>query len=252
MHRGRASYKHSQVFASLKGISEQIEDNLTTSQYLQSYDAFLERSVIPIITGTRVFDVFVSRLVGWQEKNFRRKVTFLSRAEVPGLVVNFLLQTSPEKRVEAYRRLNLDRGVCIEFLKLFQDLLVTYRQACNCELKNPVSGKFDLGHSLHVKATVEANLRATQPLMSTYLESKFWFDRALEFKQRIMEKYVRLCLTTAKKDYVSHFKMEVDLDDVIQYYLMATSRAIDKCDYRQGVLTSHIQNWFLTARTKLS
>lgn len=245
------SYKHSNVFASLKDITETLKGNLTTSQYLQIYDEYLENAILPVILGTNFFDVFISRIVGWQEKNFRRKVTFLDRAEVPGLVVNFLLQATPEKRIEAYKKLSLDRGVCVEFLRLFQDRLKLYLKACSCELVDPATGKFDIGYCLYVKKHVEETLRCKLPLRSIYLESEFWLERALAFKQVIMEKYVRLCLNTAQKDYVNIFKMEVELDDIIQYYLMAASRAIDKCDYKQGVLTRHIQNWFLTARTRV-
>ena len=244
-------YKHSNSFARLKGLTETLTNNLTTSQYLQIFDAYLDKALIPIITSTGFFDTFICSLLGWQEKNFRRKVSFLHRAEVPSLVVNFLLQPTAAARIVAYKKLRLDRGIRIEFVKLFEDRLKPYIQACNCELLHPQTGELDLGYCLRVKTGLEESFKAREPLLATCLESLFWLDRALSFKQLILEKYVRLCLTNAQKDYVHFFNHQVDLDDIVQVYLLVASRAIDKCDSRQGALTSHIQKWFLTGRVRV-
>lgn len=246
-----AAYKHSNSFATLKGMAETLTNNLTTSQYLQIYDEYLDNAVIPIIVGTAFFDTFITSLLGWQEKNFRRKVSFLHRSEVPSLVINFLLQPTAETRVAAYKKLQLDRGIRIEFVKLFEDRLKPYMQACNCELVNPYSQQLDLGYCLKVKSVLEESFRARVPLLTTILESQFWLEKALSFKQIILEKYVRLCLTNAQRDYVHYFNHSVPLDDIVQVYLLAASRAIDKCDSRQGALTSHIQNWFMTGRVRV-
>ena len=244
-------YRHSTSFATLKGISETLTNNLTTSQYLQIYDEYLDNAVIPIIVGTAFFDTFITSLLGWQEKNFRRKVSFLHRSEIPSLVVNFLLQPTAEKRVVAYKKLQLDRGIRIEFVKLFHSRLEPYIQACNCELLNPFSRELDLSYCLRVKSALEESFRARVPLLATDLESQFWLEKAVAFKQLILEKYVRLCLTNSQRDYVHYFNHTVELDDIVQMYLLAASRAIDKCDSRQGALTSHIQNWFMTARVRV-
>lgn len=244
-------YRHSNSFASLKGITETLTNNLTTSQYLQIYDEYLDNAIIPIVSHTSFFDTFLSSLLGWQERNFRRKVSFLNRAEVPGLVISFLLQPTAEKRVEAYKKLQLDRGIRIEFVKLFEERLKPYIKACNCELMNPYTNEFDISYCMKVKNGLEESFKARAPLLAVCLESLFWLDKALNFKQLILEKYIRLCLTNAQRDYVSFFDKEIDLDDIVQVYILVASRAIDKCDSRQGALTSHIQNWFMTGRVRV-
>lgn len=243
-------YKHSNSFARLKGLTETLKNNLTTSQYLQIFDEYLDNAIIPIVSNTAFFDTFICSILGWQERNFRRKVSFLNRVEVPSLVINFLLQPTAEARVAAYKKLQLDRGIRIEFVRLFEDRLKPYIQACNCELKDPNTGEVDLSYCLRVKTVLEESFKARTPLLSTCLESLFWLDKALSFKQLILEKYVRLCLTNAQRDYVNFFNHEIDLDDIVQLYLLVASRAIDKCDSRQGALTSHIQNWFMTGRVR--
>lgn len=245
-----AVYQHSKVFASLKVVKERIQGNLTTSQYLQAYDEYIERAITPILLNTRFFDSFLARLVGWQEKNFRRKISFLNRHEFPSLAISFLLQTSDEGRLTAFRKLSLDRGICIEFIKLFHANLDSYIKACNCEMLDPKTSEFDLSYALKTKLFVEESLRATSPLLPVYAESVFWLAKALDFKSIIVEKYTRLCLNTAKYDYEDYFNHKIPLDDIISIYLTAASRAIDKCDSKQGVLTTFIRNWLKTGRTQ--
>ena len=64
----------------------------------------------------------------------------------------------------------------------------------------------------------------------------------------ILKKYIRLAIMTAQRDYVQYFDHRVSLNDMCGEYILATARAIDKCDYEKGPLTTHIGNWFFTAR----
>lgn len=245
-----SNYESSRVFAQLKDIKERIgvDANLTTPQYLQTYDDLLDNAVRPILDNCRFFDSYLLRILGWQERNFRRKVSFLKRAEFPRLAVGFVLKRSPEERFAAYQDLRLDRLIRMQVVSLFHSSLENYLAACECEL-TPPAGVDQASFCFAVKAKVEESMKSTPGgLLSAYHESKFWFEHAADFKRILMEKYVRLCLNTAKRDYVYYFKCQGKLDDIIQTYLIAMSRAIDKCDAKQGALTSHIQNWFFSAR----
>lgn len=243
-------YNHSRVFAALKGVTEQLKDNLTTSQYLQALDKYLSNATTPVVVGTRFFDTFLTSIVGWQEKNFRRKVTFESRRMVPGKVINFLLQPTAEERVAAFADIKLDRGLQLQALGAFFKRLELYIAASECRLLRKGESEVDLAYCLFVKKRTEEDLRCSISLSTILSESKFWHDRAYAFKEVIMEKYIRLCLNKAQSDYVHYFKHSIDLNDLIPWYLMAASRAIDKCDSSQGALTSHIESWFKTARTR--
>ncbi len=234
----------------VKDIREQITDNLSTPQYLQIYEELIENAMAPVLSSCNYFDLFLLRLISWQDVNFRRKVSFLKRAEFPRLAMTFLLQRTAEERLVAYRNLRLDRGARIEFLKLFLEYTSTYKKACNCDLEIPSDSTCVsvLGYCASVKAEVETSLKATKPLIAAIRDVEYWLDSAQHFKQMLMEKYVRLCINTAEKDRALIFGETVKLDDIVQTYLMAASRAIDKCDHRQGTLTTLIQKWMLTAR----
>ena len=56
-----------------------------------------------------------------------------------------------------------------------------------------------------------------------------------------------MCLKTAQIDYVK-LNYQVQLDDILQIYLLTADKAIDKCDATKGVLTTHIQNWLKSAK----
>ncbi|MGE8453806.1 MAG: hypothetical protein ACN6OP_24995, partial [Pseudomonadales bacterium] len=45
---------------------------------------------------------------------------------------------------------------------------------------------------------------------------------------------------------------EVPLDDVAQIHLLVTSKAIDRCDSRMGVLTTFITRWLKSARAQVA
>jgi hypothetical protein len=245
-------YQSSRTFASLKVLKERFQGHLTTSQYLQIYDECINNAIIPIIVNTRMFDTFLGGLLGWQEKNFRRKISFLPRKEIPALIITFLLSQTAEARIAAYKALFLDRGARTEFIRIFLSQTEEYRRACDCQLLSPVKGMSQISYCLYVRQSVEESLCSSRSLVSTCREAELWLNHAQEFKGLIVEKYVRLCLSTAQKDYVHYFNCKVNLDDQIQTYLIAASRAIDKCDYKQGALTSHVQKWLLSARSLMS
>ena len=241
-----ASSKHSgstssKVFSDLKDTREQIQGNLTTAQYLRTYDVLLYTAMRSIVENTKFFDTYLVRLLGWQEVNHRRKVSFLKRTELPRLVLNFLMQETPESRFLAIKQLKLDRGLRVEIIRAFIESLDKYLSCCN------LTSNLPLAEALEYKYTVEKEHNCPD-LYRICVEASLWLSRALEFKAMIQEKYIRLCLVSAQRDHATFFSGSIDLDDVIHTYFISCSRAIDKCDGDAGTLTTHIQNWFFTAR----
>lgn len=231
----------SKVFADLKDTREKIQGNLTTAQYLRTYDILLYTAIRGIVEHTKFLDTYLIRLLGWQEVNHRRKVSFLKRTELPRLVLNFMMQDTPESRLTALKQLKLDRGLRVEIIRSFISSLDEYICCCN------LSSSRSLAEAIEYKHKVEAEYNYAK-LYELCIQSSLWLDRALEFKSMIQEKYIRLCLVSARRDHAQFFSGSIDLDDVIHTYFISCSRAIDKCDGDAGTLTTHIQNWFFTAR----
>lgn len=249
-------YQHSKAFADLKGIKEQIEGNLSTVQYLRILDASLYRAMEVIVTNTQYADQVMAKMLAWSVPNFRRKLSMADKGKlIPGMM-SFLLDNDPASRCKRLRELKLDRGglfYCIRSFLSFVETDYLPMTECSEELpKGVVGDAMAYCKSRMNDLDVAVGLAPKANLQQVYLETKYWYEHAERFKQQILEKYTRLCLVNAQRDYTGYFNHRRSLDDIVQTYLYMASRAIDKCDSGRGALTSHIQNWFMTGRTILN
>lgn len=244
MSSAPSGYRHSRAFSVLKATSETIQTNLTTPQYLRTLDDLILNAFKPILLSTSYVDGAISAIAGWQELNFRRKVSFLDRSLFYSTCFRFLAATGQD-RIDRFKEIKLERGLRFQILKRFLSATSEYYSALN-DISVPID------HALAVKARYETAFECDD-LLVVIREVSFWLKIAEEFKRQISEKFVRLTINSARNDYVNYFECRgVSLDDMVQVYLLAASRAIDKCDADQGALTSHIMKWFLTARLRVT
>lgn len=234
------AYKHSESFAKLKSLKESIDTNLTSYQYLSVLDEMLYNAVQPLIENTRFVDVFMAQMLGWQTINPKRKTCGLGRHAFSASTTLFLLSDSPKQKLKILKKMRLDRAMLFELLRRWFELAAPLQ-----EIGDKTSSKAALSdlHALQEKCLVKQG----HGLTSTYRLSNYWFKESLEYKRKILEKYTRNCLMIAKRDY-EELQHQIPLDDIVQVYLLTASKAIDKCDSDRGVLTTHIQNWLLSAK----
>ena len=95
------------------------------------------------------------------------------------------------------------------------------------------------------------NLSSSQSLYSGIRASKFWIAEFVKLKELILQKYYRFIINTAQSDFKS-LGHTVSLDDMAQNYVLVSSKALDKCDYEQGTLTSYLQLWLKSAKHKIT
>jgi hypothetical protein len=235
-----ATYRHSQTFAKLKGIQESITGNLTSHQYLSVLDHFLYRSIQPLIQGTRFVDVFLAQVLAWQTQNPKRKTSGAGRHNFAANATLFFLTDDYKARLKIIRNMRLDRAILFETIRRWLAIVEHYE-----ELSTQVATP-DLISRLHELAEA-ASIRPSFSLHAIYTQVKFFYEQAASFKDKILQKYTRMVLNTAKRDYVQ-LGHKIDIDDIIQVYMMTAAKAIDKCDTDRGVLTTHIQNWLMSAK----
>lgn len=233
-------YRHSESFAKLKGIQESITSNLTSYQYLSVLDHFLYRSVQPLVQNTKFVDIFIAQILGWQTQNPKRKTSGAGRQSFGANATLFLLLEDPKQKLKVLRAMRLDRAIVFETVRRWLAIVHDYEEL-NQQIATPelLTRLQDLNE--------KASMRPSFGLHATYSQVKFFYEEASKFKTMILEKYTRLCLNTAQRDYVQ-MGHQVDLEDIIQVYLLTASKAIDKCDTERGVLTTHIQNWLMSAK----
>lgn len=236
-------YQHSETFAKLKGIQESISTNLTSFQYLSVLDTFLYRSVQPLVSGTKFIDIFLAQVLGWQTQNPKRKTAGVGRHAFSAHATLFFLLEEPKQRMTVLRNMRLDRGIIFEAIRRWLAIVEEY------EVLSTQIATDENMQRLH-ELGEKASLRPSFSLHATYTQVKFFYEKSADFKAKILEKYTRLCLNHAQRDYVM-LGHRVQLNDIVQVYLMTASKAIDKCDTDRGVLTTHIQNWLMSAKNNV-
>jgi hypothetical protein len=236
-------YSHSEAFAVLKNTNEKISTNLTSYQYLTVLDNLLYESLAPIVTNTKFFDVFLSQVIGWQTLNPKRKTCGVGRVGLVSLSTLFFLTMDPHQKMKLIKRMKLHRNILFECITRWLDLMVKYPGLSE---QVGTADVVSLLHDLHEQAL----MRTGYSLHSTFHTVTFWYKKAKMFKEQIMEKYTRMVISAAQRDYVELGMIE-PLNDMVQSYMMTMSKGIDKCDADRGVLTSYIKAWLKSAKNNV-
>lgn len=228
-------YKHSEVFAEIKAIKEDIEINLTSLQYLQILDYYIGNSLHYLsLISPKFFDNYLSKVIAYQQIHAMSKLSSESREKISCLFFNYITT----RDVEYLKKLYLNRGLYLGIVSYWLNHSRVY-----FEQRSPFyEGKVEEDNVLE-------RLGIENPSMyfAYFKAIEYWFNKALDFKGKIMQKYTRMTLLQAQKTYVEYNHV-VELDDVTQIYLQIMSKAIDRCDSRFGVLTTFIQSWLKSAK----
>lgn len=241
-------YEHSKAFDVFKNTKEKISENYTSLQYLQTLDYFLWQSIKPIAAECpSLFYNYLVKVVVRQSLKPSAKLTSDDRLKLPIHLFNILTNADPAQAFEASRLLYINRGILFGFVSLFLNKLNLYAEL-NKSIYNisPV-----IRSTLIHRIEQHIGLRQNGMLYPALMQVAHWDKKARWWKSLIIEKYTRMAVLQAQRTY-KDFNHYVPLDDVVQIYLVVVSRAIDRCDARQGVLTTFIQNWFKSARGEVA
>lgn len=240
-----ANYTHSRVFDSMKHVKERIPNNYTSLQYLQTLDFFLWNALKPIaIECPRLFYNYMAKVVARQTLRASAKLTSDDKHKLPLTFFNALMISDDQKQFEATKLMYVNRGLLFGFISLFLRQMKQFQ-----ELQVNRDGLMRLSQLKQIETNV--GLRRGGLLYPALMDVTFWDAKALTWKSMITEKYTRMTLGQAQHAYTDYHHV-VDLDDVIQIYLMTLNKSIDRCDARQGVLTTFIQNWFKSAKGEVA
>lgn len=144
-----------------------------------------------------------------------------------------------------FHAMNLNRGLLFGLNNLVLKTVNLHRQVQNCELPVHTFVASLIKHQTHSLLGAESNVN----LYALAEEIQYWDNKAHWFKGVIVQKYIRLALMQAQSTYKQLAHSE-DLSDISQVYLVYVSKAIDRCDARQGVLTTFIQSWLKSAKAE--
>jgi hypothetical protein len=244
----RKSYQHSKSFDKMKGINEQVDQNYTSLQYLSTLDMFLWNALTPIQSECpSLFFNYMAKVTAHQSLKASTKFSSDDRSKLPVHLFNMVTADDFRKSYDSARAMFINRGILFGFIAMFLRRTRYYE-----ELHSPLIRMDQLKRSTAIyKAERDVGLREGGTLYAAIQQVRHWHDKALWWKGVILEKYTRRALGEAQRTY-KDYNHYVDLDDVVQVYLMVTERAIKRCDARQGVLTTFIDNWFKSARSAVA
>lgn len=233
--RHMAAYQHSELFALLKKV-EDYPYNFTSYQWLTTLDFFIESAIDPIVaTDTEFADAYYAKVVAWAAHKPNTKFT-RGDVDLPTVLWNAQTSKSLKTKRDLYRSMNLNRGLLLGLIRLY---LERYKQ---------VMAVHDPWASVKERKRLLAYLRDQHPqTVPALAQVQFWYDHALNLKNIITNKFMRMTLNQARRTYVDYNHV-LRLNEVIQIYLKFLNKAIERCDAQQGVLTSFIQNWLMSAR----
>jgi hypothetical protein len=244
----RKSYQHSKTFDNLKGIKEQVGENYTSLQYLHTLDMFLWNALTPIQSECpSLFNNYMAKITAHQSIKASTKFSSDDRAKLPIHLFNMVTANDFRHSYDSARAMFINRGLLFGFIAMFLKRMAYYEQ-----LHSPLLKMDSMKRATEIyKVERSIGLRANGSLYAAIQQVHHWHEKALWWKGAILEKYTRRALGEAQRTY-KDYNHYVELDDVVQIYLMVTERAINRCDARQGVLTTFIENWFKSARSAVA
>lgn len=236
-------YTHSETFANLKNIKEEVKQTFTSHQWLSVLDHFIESAIDPIATAyPALSDVYYAKVVAWQAHRPSVKFSRNDKFVLPAMLFN-ALTTEGETKRKHQKEMMLNRGLLFGLISLFDKATADYMKLHDPTVRMPRSQRLSL--------MAMATSRCGSPyLYAAVNQSRFYAKKAYWFKELIVQKYTRLALNSAKSTY-EDTDCQFNLNDTIQIYLVYLSKAIDRCDARQGVLTTFIQTWFYSAKAEI-
>ncbi len=228
----------------LKTVKEQLPENYTTGQLLQVLDSLLIRAVTPIIENTTYMDTIISVTMSWYTDNPRRKISVIGRDKTFSLMFLYLTARSTKAKIKILVQLRLERNILFSAIYLFLKQASPYRDLVIQKIK-----EIDLLKKSRLESQlsdIKNALGASDNLYPSLSSISFWVNQAVNFKNMLIEKYMRHIFNKARLFQIQS-NYSVDLEDLVQNFVLATSKAIDKVDADQGTLTSYIDHWLKNA-----
>lgn len=237
-------YKHSINFAQLKGLTEAIQGNHTSAQYVEVMDFLLYSAIEPVATHTTMYTDWLPQILAWYNTSSSRKISSVDKQQLQTLICMYAL-APPDKRMLVIRRLRMERKLLALVIDEFLKLTAGYRYLVERCVTHPQERPALLAEAQRIERSVGME---SGDLYACVQHVHVWYSYYIEFRSYLVEKFTRHALMKAKETYVV-LGHQLDLDDIIQHYLMAIGKAIDKFDVGLGSLASYVGQWFLNART---
>jgi hypothetical protein len=233
---------HSKSFQAFKTITERLGNSLASHQYIQILDKLLFRAIKPILESSNYLDSIVATLILGYTENVKRKISRVPKTRLLLILMLFLASDKPSDKLRLLKRARLERSILIMAIDNWLKALASYRELVSLSLTE------DTYYAVIHQLELGIQRRPETDLFSAIAHTEFWFEQALDFRTQILEKFMRL--VTKEANVFRQYNPNVNLDDVVQIFGLAITKAVDKYDMNEGALASHIQQWLKNAKNR--
>jgi hypothetical protein len=234
----------------LLSFKERLDSNYSSDQLSETLDDLIFKALRPIFFTTDHVQQTLVEMLPFVASNARRKFTNMPRGEFVDSLFTVITGHNKEANFKLLRKIRLERTVFFACIASFDNITADYETIIRYYFKTPVGDRatrFSLQQQMH---HIENQLVADPniSLFSTRREVLFWNNQALDFKQMITEKFIRLAFLDSAKAS-AETGLNIDDDSLFKDYIVSISKAVNKFDSSKGTLTSFIRWWFLDAKT---
>lgn len=209
-----------------------VEGNMTGEQIANTLDTILYSGVEALIYGTTFVDQHVMSITNWVCRNNRRRISsHKHKGRQYTCLTNFLHATSSKEKLRYFTALRPDRYVCFGLLHKFLVAVGDYQTW------------YDQEYRMKESNTIELQLGSTKDKLWSVIETvRDCLEQALNFRNYIVRKYIRLCKQEAAK-LKRNSLIPISEKDLSQNLTQAVIISLDKYDWKKGALTTYIRPW---------
>jgi len=228
--------------SSLFSVTEQLQDNYSSSQLAETLDDLLFKFLDLLLKNTTILEYTLVELLVHICTNSRRKFSNVEVNDLQDTMFSFIV--CEEKNLKTLREMRLERTIYFKLLEDFEAIARVYLDEVASSLKGKTrSPKI---------AEIEKNyMSSNKNFYSVCAGTLFWSKRIYAFRNMIVEKYIRLARVEANKAALQT-GLTISKDDLTRGLIISIFKAINKYDVQKGPLTGYIKIWFMDAKTNHS
>lgn len=225
----------------LLGLKEQLPENLSSNQIAEILDDLLFKFMEKVIINTDYMEYVITELIIHVFTDARRKFSRADKKEFKETLFSLIVCNNKQMKIKLLRELRLERTIYFKILENFTKLANEYLEELPACLKagKPSEKILTIERTAH---SINSNF------YSVCVGTLFWSVHIYNFRNMIVEKYIRFARVKASKA-VNSTGLNVSVDDLHRELIIAIFKGINKYDQTTGTLTECIQWWFKDATT---
>ena len=228
-------------------VKEQLDVNLSSRTIEHVLDYFLYSSVKPVFLETDLMDGILSSILVQQTYDGRRKISSLNKQHIFDLILKSINTDNKVDKWKYFKSIKIERTLLVNSVEYFLNNTKNYLQLEEKLIKTKDTDRIVLlsGDMYRIEQFVGGS---RNNLSTVIKDAKFNLDMYFNFKNMVLEKYIRYLWTEAKNSKNST-NLNVNENELFNNFVINADKAIDKFDSDRGTLTSYINNWLKDAKT---